>query len=124
MGAQNWKQINTMINNYLAQAAITNPVVTTKATSGLSFFQQLIPNLVTLAFVIGTIIFFFMLIMGAIQWMSSGGDKAAVEAARGRLTNALIGLVLLFSALAIVALIETFFHINILSIDISKLFIK
>jgi hypothetical protein len=113
-----------MINNYLAQAAITNPVVTTKATTGLGFFQQLIPNLVTLAFVIGTIIFFFMLIIGAIQWISSGGDKAAVEAARGRITNALIGLILLFSALAVVNLIEAFFHINILSIDITKLFIK
>jgi hypothetical protein len=113
-----------MIINYLAQEAITNPVVTTNATSGLSFFQQLIPNIITLAFVIGTIIFFFMLIMGAIQWMSSGGDKAALEAARGRITSALIGLVLLFSALAIVSLIEAFFHIDILSIDITNLFIK
>jgi hypothetical protein len=112
-----------MINNYLAQVPISNPLVTTKAT-GMGFISQLIPNIIGLIFVIGVIIFFFMLIIGAIQWISSGGDKAALESARGRITSALIGLVILFSALAIVSLIETFFHINILSIDISKLYIK
>ena len=113
------------MKNYLAQ--ITNPALgnlDNPSNRGIGFFQQLIPALIGLAFVGGSLIFFFMLVLGAIQWITSGGDKAAVEGARGRITQALVGIILLFSVFAIVKLIETFFNINILSIDIGPLTIK
>lgn len=92
--------------------------------SGVEFFQKLIPALIGLGFVIGMIIFFFVMLLGAIQWITSGGDKAALDAAKGKITNAIIGLVVLFSILAIVQLIEAFFGINILTIDIGPLKIQ
>lgn len=92
--------------------------------TGLQFFQQLIPAFIGLAFVAGAIVFFFMLVIGGLQWMTSGGDKAAVEGARGRLTQALIGIVVLFSAFAIIKVIENFFGISILAIDIGPFIIK
>lgn len=92
--------------------------------SGTTFFGKLIPSLVTLALVGGTIIFFFNLVMGAIQWISSGGDKQKLESARGRISNALIGLVVLFVAFALIKLIENFFGITILALDITKLVIR
>lgn len=88
---------------------------------GSSFFSALLPNLLGLAFIIGVLIFFAMLIMGAIQWISSGGDKQALEGARSKISNALIGLILLFAAFAIIRLIQTFFGINILTLDIGSL---
>lgn len=88
------------------------------------FLSIFLPNLIGLAFVIGTVIFFFMLIVGSTQWISSGGDKAALEGARSKLTNALIGIILLFASFAIMRLIETFFGINILTIDIGPLIIQ
>lgn len=92
--------------------------------SGVEYFQRLIPSLVGLVLVIGSIVFFFVFIIGAIQWMVSGGDKAAVEQARGKVTNALVGLVILFSAFAIVLAVETFFGVDILTIDIGVLKIE
>lgn len=109
---------------------ITNPALGPTLQSyaagggGVLFLQTLIPNLIGLAFVVGVVIFFFMLVIGAIQWISSGGDKGAVEAARGRITQALIGIVVLFSVFAIIKLIEGFFGINILTLDIGPLIIK
>ena len=91
---------------------------------GGAFFSAVIPNLVGLAYVIGVLIFFFMLITGAIQWISSGGDKQALESARGKLSNALVGIIILFSAFAVIKVIETFFGINILTIDIGPLVIQ
>lgn len=85
---------------------------------GTGFFNAILPRAVALVFVIGALIFFFMLVWGAITWISSGGDKQALEGARGRITSALIGLVLLFVALAIVRFIGSFFGIDILSLDI------
>jgi len=115
--------------NLLAQAAgekIKNPLLpSTGSYSGaISFLNSFLPALVTLIFIVGVVIFFFILITAAIQWIASGGDKQAVETAKGKLTHALIGLILLFSAFAIIKLLEDFFGISILTIDIGSLIIQ
>lgn len=93
-------------------------------TDGLGFFQKLIPAAIGLLLVFGSVAFFFMLLWGAVSWIVSGGDKAHIESAKARITSALIGLVLMLSTFAIIKLIETFFGINILSIDIGPLVIQ
>jgi hypothetical protein len=74
-----------------------------------------------LGFVVGAVVFFFILIIGAIQWISSGGDKQTVETARGKVTNAIIGLIILFAVFAILQLINTFFKIQILNFTLPTL---
>lgn len=116
---------NNDSNSSNGAKGITNPAIgSLNNNSGVSFFQKLIPSLIGLIFVGGAIIFFFMLLISGIQWITSGGDKAAVEGAKGRLTQALIGIVVLFSAFAIIKVIQGLFGINILSIDIGPLIIK
>ncbi len=46
-----------------------------------------------------------LLIVGGIQYMSSGGDKIAVEASRGRITAAVVGLLIVFGAYLIINVI-------------------
>ncbi len=89
--------------------------------NAIRFIQGLLRALITLGLVVGAIIFMFMLLMGALQWMTSGGDPKAAEAAKTRLTNAFIGLLILFSIFAIIQLVERFFSINILMINIEAL---
>jgi hypothetical protein len=72
---------------------------------------------VTFILVVAALLFFFMLVWGGIEWITSGGDKAANENARKRITNALIGLAIVFSAWAIVSLINLVFGINIFSLS-------
>lgn len=105
---------------------ITNPVLDSSLQneSGLSFFQKLLPNLITLALTIGAIVFVFIMLTGAIQWITSGGDKQALEAAKSKITNALIGLVIMFVIFALVTVLENFFGIKILTLDIGALIIK
>ena len=108
-------------------ADITNPALGAldpgTPDRGLTFFQKFVPALVSASFVIGALVFFFMLLIGAVQWIVSGGDKNSVEAARGRISQALIGLVILFAVFAVVKLIESFFGISILVLDIGALII-
>jgi len=92
--------------------------------SPISFLSLILKNLITLSLIVGSVIFLAMIILGAIQWMSSSGDKQALEGAKGRISNALVGLVILLSVFAIVKLIEYFFGISILTLDISKLIIR
>jgi cbb3-type cytochrome oxidase subunit 3 len=74
---------------------------------------QLISAAIQFIFVIAAVIFFFMLVIGGVRWILSGGDKAQTEAARNQITAALVGLVIIFAAWAIVQLLSTFFGIQI-----------
>jgi hypothetical protein len=95
-----------------------------QATNGAEqFLVAVVPKFVGLLMVFGSAVFFFMFLWGAISWILSGGDKAHVEAAKNRITNALIGFVLMIAVFAIAKLIKTFFNIDILSIDIGPLVI-
>lgn len=75
---------------------------------------SIVSGAIRLVLILASLIFFFMLVWGGIQWMMSGGDKNAAEQARSKITNALVGLVIVFSAWAIMALIKSLFGVDIM----------
>jgi len=105
---------------------IKNPILgdSLNSLTGQGFLSKVIPTAIGLIYVFGFIFFVFMFLWGAVSYILSGGDKGSVEAAKGRLTNALVGIILLLSTMAIVKIVEVFFGINILSIDIGPLVIQ
>jgi cbb3-type cytochrome oxidase subunit 3 len=74
--------------------------------------SQVISGLIKGTMVVAAIVFFFMLVIGGIKWIMSGGDKGKTEEARNQITAALIGLVVVFAAWAIVTLVANFFGIT------------
>ena len=83
--------------------------------------SDIISSLITLVLVVAGIAFFFMLVIGGVRWIVSGGDKGQTEAARSQITAALVGLVIVFSAWAIIGIISAVFGVNLLKIDLSLL---
>jgi hypothetical protein len=79
---------------------------------------SIISAVIVLVLVVAALIFFFMLVMGGIRYITSGGDKGQTESARGQITAALIGLVIVFAAWAIINLINLFFGVNILGLNV------
>jgi len=73
---------------------------------------------VSIIVVVAGLIFFFMLIIGGLKWILSGGDKAQTEAARGQITAALVGLVIIFSAWAITTLVGRIFGFDLFNLVI------
>jgi hypothetical protein len=73
---------------------------------------------VMLILIIAALIAFVFLVVGGIRWVTSGGDKEKTAKAQQTLTAALVGLVIVFAAWAIIRLIETFFGIQILTLEI------
>ncbi len=112
---------NPSLNNPVLNEKLQDILVNRNPTE---FFAIILPNIVGLSFVIGVVIFLFVVAIGAIQWTISGGDKTAIESARGKITNAIVGIIILFSLFALLKLIEDFFGINILSLDLGILEIK
>ena len=75
---------------------------------------DIVSGLIRISLVVAALVFFFILVIGGIKWITSGGDKAQTEGARNQITAALVGLVVVFAAWAIIQLIQTFFGITIL----------
>lgn len=99
-------------------ARLTNPAIGNLGNLSTSeFIQGFLRGLITFGFVVGGIAFLFMLILGGIQWITSGGDKIQAESARRRITNALVGIVVLFSLFAILNFVGCFFGIDFRTIN-------
>lgn len=75
---------------------------------------QLISALVGTLLIIAALLAFFFLILGGIQWITSGGDKAGMEAARNKITHAIVGLIIVGAAWAIMILVQNFLGVSII----------
>ena len=84
----------------------------------------LISALVGTLLIISALLAFFFLILGGIQWITSGGDKTGMEAARNKITHAIVGLVIVGAAWAIMILVQQFLGITIIggTVDFPKPF--
>lgn len=103
--------------NYLAQTINLQPGGQFGNIQNLSF-AGIIAAAIKMVLVIAALVFFFILVIGGVKWILSEGDKNKTEAARNQITQALIGLVVVFAAWAISQLIGTFFGVNIFQLEI------
>lgn len=85
---------------------------------GYSDLGKFVSNVLTLAFSIALLVVLAMLIWGAFEWITSGGDKEAVGKARNRIVNALIGLAVLAVAFALAAVAGQFLGFKLTEIPI------
>jgi hypothetical protein len=107
-------------------ANLTNPALgpQLQALNGVSFIQKLVPTTITIALTIGVLIFFFNILMGGIAYINSGGDKAKTEAARSKITNAMIGLVIMFLVFMTLTLVGSILGAPLTILDLDSLRIQ
>jgi hypothetical protein len=120
--SQIWRK--TMFKKFLADSTPLGEIrglgplgfETEEVTKEAAFqlLNEVISVIVGLLTVIAGIWFIFQIIIAGYQWLSSGGDKASVAAARDKLTYSVIGLVIVVMAFAIVSVIGTIFGIDFL----------
>lgn len=79
-----------------------------------SDFGLILSGVIQLILVVAGLATFIFLIWGGIQWITSGGDKAGVEAAQHRIQAALLGLFIVIGTWALMLIVEQFFGISIL----------
>jgi len=80
----------------------------------------LISTAIGLLTVIAALFFMFVLITGAIQMISAGGDKGQIEEARKKFTNGAIGLVITISAIFLIDVIANLLNIPSI-LDVRKI---
>ena len=62
----------------------------------LSLTGNVFGNVITIIFVIATLLALVYLIWGGIKWVTSGGDKTKVDGARAAIVAAVVGLIIVF----------------------------
>lgn len=97
-----------------AQSAPTMDISVPSNQIKITDVGQLISALVGTLMIIAALLAFFYLILGGIQWITAGGDKAGMEAARNKITHAIVGLIIVGAAWAIMLLVQNFLGVTII----------
>jgi hypothetical protein len=70
---------------------------------------------------IAGVISFIFLLWGGLQWIMAGGDKEGTEKARKKITAALIGLAIVFSAYALLYILRALFNIDLIQVNLQQI---
>lgn len=77
-------------------------------TSGSRAISKFLSNLIILIYSVTAVVLIFMLLWGAFQWLTSGGEKEQLASAQKRIMNAIIGIILFAVAFAIITVLGQF----------------
>lgn len=104
-------------------AQITNPALPTSLGSGgleggSAAIGAVLGSVVGAIIILCFIVAFLYLLLGGFDWITSGGDKTKLASARDKITNALIGLVIVGTVWAITVLVGQFVGIDFPNIPI------
>lgn len=75
-------------------------------------FGAFLSGTLSAVMVVAALLVLLYLLWGAIEWITSGGDKGKTEKARDRMTQSVIGLIVLASVTAIFMVVQSFLGVN------------
>lgn len=76
--------------------------------TGAGGISKFLTNLVGLIYSLAAVVLIFMLLWGAFDWMTSGGEKEKLESARNKIISAIIGIMLFAVAFAVIKVLGQF----------------
>lgn len=116
--------LNYFIKSVYADAPTPTPEEITVPAAQLGFSPPNLENVITFfirfLFVVAGLAALLYLILGALAWITSGGNKENVDKAREKIQAAVVGLILIFAVLAIVVLLENVLFTKDCGLGISK----
>lgn len=105
------------LSTHPVAAQITNPAIGDlgnkpgEAASGATFtsyFVRIWQAIIT----VGGLAVLLYFVWGGIEWITAGGDSGKIEKARNKITQSVIGMIILAGSFAIIGLINTLFFGN------------
>jgi hypothetical protein len=112
-------------------AAITNPVlppltgggegVAETGTAGSESLARFITSIMSFILLLAFMFLLIYLVTSGIAWITSEGDKTKLEAARNKLINAIIGIVIVAATWAVALLVGDFLGVEISNLPLPTL---
>jgi hypothetical protein len=116
--------LSAFISANAVMAQITNPAIgewgdnAAGAESG-SLFATIFVYFWRAIILVGALLVIFFFVSGAIDYISAGGEKGKTEAARNKITTAVIGFIILIFSFTAIAVIGNVIGFNLLDINFS-----
>lgn len=109
------------MKNSLAQ--IVNPVLPGSLGSGGSgagppAIGSIISGFIGIFIIFAFVVALLNFLLGGYHWITSGGDKAKLQESRDRITNALVGLIVVGAAWAVTMIVGEFIGIKFPNLEI------
>jgi hypothetical protein len=79
-------------------------------------FGKMMSGLMSFIMAIAAILLLVYLLWGGIEWITAGGDIGKVESARNRITQGIIGIIVLAASTGVIALVQGFLGLCFLKI--------
>ncbi len=102
-----------MFLNSVLLTQVSNPVLSGGLGRGWDYINTIIPRVLNIVYIIAVVVFVIVFIIGAFQWITAGGDKSKLAEARGKITHAIIGLLILLSIFVISRLVYLILGVDI-----------
>lgn len=67
--------------------------------------------------IVAGLTFLVYFVIGALQWITAGGDSKKVESARSYMINGAVGLIIIIAAYSIISIVGTVLGLNILDLE-------
>lgn len=110
----------------LAQQGLTNPSLSGMAgidpgdaidsgARGSAILGYYIALVIQTAMVLGGLALLLYMFLGAIGWITAGGDSGKIEKARNRIVQSIVGMAVLFSIVAVATFLSPLFGFDLLS---------
>lgn len=84
-------------------------------TGGINPIDNLLRTGVTILIISAIVLSLAFIVIGGIQWIVSGGDKAGVESARNKIVYSVIGLIIVFFSYFVIRVIGYMFGVNLIA---------
>lgn len=99
---------------------VGNPNNPQDGVATLKGFEAIFSNFVTISLELAGIVIFVMFLIGGFKYLTAGGDQKAVEAAKGTLTHAIAGLIVLILAFIILLIVKQVTGVDVTTFTIYK----
>lgn len=77
-------------------------------------FGSLLGSVLSFVFAIATILVLLYLIWGALEWITASGDQSKLQKARDKITQSIIGIIVLSATIALFMVLQQFLGVCIL----------
>jgi hypothetical protein len=94
---------------------VIDPILGGEGASGDLAIANLMARLFNALVLVGGLAVILYLAWGGFAWITAGGDKDRVEAAKHRITNAIVGMAVLLATVAVALFLSYAFGFNLLA---------
>jgi hypothetical protein len=91
--------------------AVNSPDVTGRG------FAQLISSAMGGIMIVASLLLLFYLLWGGLEWIYAGGEASKIQKARDKMTQAVIGIIVLATSVAIFGLVQSFLGIDAVNFE-------